>query len=118
MKRAISDPTIPGTGFVEGDSVPGIVGYEMDRFMPDYPAPTTSNQTLLSQSPFYVGVPDYSNSSIYQAPSGAWVFASGTMSWSWGLDDFGHNRADARIQRPTTKIINRFVVAPPSAPPG
>jgi len=57
----------------DGDSVAGIVGYEMDRFMPNYAAPTAISQTLLSKSPFidYAGVADYSNSSIYQAPSKA-----------------------------------------------
>src|SRR2546428_12113544 len=75
-----------GTGFKDGDSVAGIVGYEMDRLMSNYPAPNAISQTLLSNSPFTntSGVADYANSSIYQAPSKAWVFSRGTMSWSWG----------------------------------
>ncbi|PYS01153.1 MAG: hypothetical protein DMG16_13585 [Acidobacteria bacterium] len=48
-----------------------------------------------------------SNSSIYQAPSGAWVFTAGTISWSWGLDYPGV--ADARIQRITANVLNRFL---------
>ncbi len=67
-----------GTGFSDGDVVPGIVGYEADSFMPNYPAPNSTNQTLLSRSPVTdAGVTKYQNSSIYQAPSGAWVFAVG-----------------------------------------
>ena len=25
---------------------------------------------------------------IYQFPSGAWVFNAGTVQWSWALDDY------------------------------
>ena len=106
-----------GTGVNDGDTVPGIVGYEMDRYMPGYPAPNAISWTLLSNSPFIDsgGSPDYSNSSIYQAPSGAWVFATGTMSWSWGLDSFNNAGirtgvpADVRIQQTTANVLNTFL---------
>jgi N,N-dimethylformamidase beta subunit-like protein len=107
-----------GTGFKDGDSVPGIVGYEMDRLFSTFPPPTTTNQTLLSRSPFTndTGQADYANSSIYQAPSGAWVFAAGTIEWSWGLDNsLGHNAADARIQQTTANILNAFLNGAPVA---
>ena len=60
-----------------------LVGFEMDRFMSNFPAPTANSQTLLSNSPFVNtgGAADYANSSLYQAPSRAWVFATGTSSW-------------------------------------
>src|SRR2546430_1146607 len=106
-----------GTGFKDGDVVPGIVGYEMDHFWPDAPAPNSSDRTLLSHSPFTDdgGHADYANSSIYQAPSGAWVFATGTMSWSWGLDNLYHNLADARIQRTTANVLAAFLNGAPTA---
>jgi N,N-dimethylformamidase beta subunit-like protein len=103
-----------GTGFKNGDSVPGIVGYEADRwFSVKYPQPNavSGTYTLLSHSPFMSngGSADYSNSSIYQAPSGAWVFGAGTHSWSWGLDSFdGYNTADPRIRQTTANILDRF----------
>jgi hypothetical protein len=106
-----------GTGFKDGDMVPGIVGYEMDRYMPDVPGPATTNLTLLSHSPFTSngGVVDYANSSIYQAPSGAWVFSTGTMSWSWALDDWGNGSGlvDPRIQQTTANVLNAFVATAP-----
>jgi len=107
-----------GTGFHDGDVVPGILGYEADSFLSNYPPPNSSNQTLLSQSPFTDGgVTRYSNSSIYQAPSGAWVFAAGTMSWSWALDDvpgpLSHLVVDARIQRATANVLNAFLNGAP-----
>ena len=101
--------------------MPGIVGYEMDKFMPGYPAPAAISRTLLSQSPFTDGGgnPDVSNSSLYQAPSGAWVFATGTMAWSWGLDSFNNAGTrtniptDARIQQTTTNLLNGFLFGAP-----
>ncbi|TMF72427.1 MAG: hypothetical protein E6I18_17025, partial [Chloroflexi bacterium] len=104
-----------GTGFKDGDTVPGIVGYEMDRFMSEYPAPPGTNRTLLSHSPFTnaLQLPDYANSSIYQAPSGAWVFGSGTLSWNWGLDDYYHNATDPRIQRTTANLLDAFINGAP-----
>jgi len=103
-----------GTGFKDGDAVHGIVGYEMDRYDTNYPAPNSTNRTLLSSSPFTDtnGVARVSNSSIYQAPSGAWVFASGTFSWSWALDNLS-SLADARIQRTTANLLSAFVFGAP-----
>jgi uncharacterized membrane protein len=103
-----------GTGFKDGDNVPGIVGYEADRSFSQYPPPTavTGSYTLLSHSPFVStsNTSDYANSSIYQAPSGAWVFGAGTISWSWALDNFnGGNVVDPRIQQTTANILNRFL---------
>jgi hypothetical protein len=105
-----------GTAFKDGDSVPGIVGYEMDRFMSNYAAPNAISQTLLSKSPFIndAGVADYSNSSLYQAPSKAWVFATGTMSWSWALDNTWTSvQTDPRIQQMTATILNAFLSGQP-----
>src|SRR5438552_6142608 len=103
-----------GTGFKDGDTVPGIVGYEADRQFGQYPLPNAVNgtYTLLSSSPFpsNASTSDFSNSSIYQAPSGAWVFASGTIGWSYALDNYSlANAVDPRIQQTTANILNRFI---------
>src|SRR5438309_5481367 len=101
-----------GTGCRDGDSVPALVGYEADRWFSQYPQPNavSGTYTLLSNSPF--GSSDHANSSIYQAPSGAWVFASGTMNWSRGLGDF-HSPPDPRIQRTTANLLDAFVHGAP-----
>jgi hypothetical protein len=101
-----------GTGFAEGAEVPGILGYETDRHMPEYPQPAVVEYTMLSRSPVIDtnGQNDYSNSSIYRAPSGAWVFASGTNHWSYGL-----GRPDvenAGIRRATANVLARFLEDP------
>src|SRR5437773_1472528 len=104
-----------GTGFKDGDSLPHMVGYEADRLFGQYPSPNavSGTYTLLSNSPFAIASgTDYSNSSIYQAPSGAWVFATGTFAWSYGLDNFnGYNIVDPRIQQTTANILNGFSAA-------
>ena len=104
------------TDFTDGSSVPGIVGYEWDRFDSNFPPPpaVAGSWTLLGNSPSVtdVGSADSSNSSIYQAQSGAWVFASGTMSWSSGLSASG--LADPRIQQATTNVLNRFITGSPT----
>src|SRR6266568_2354397 len=107
-----------GTSFKDGDTVPGIVGYEADRSFSDYPQPNavSGTYTLLSHSPFRAqdNTPDYANSSIYQASSGAWVFGSGSIYWGWALDDYypdGNqlSTVDVRIQRTMANILDRFV---------
>jgi hypothetical protein len=105
-----------GSGIKDGDSFPQIVGYEADRVVSADPMPTSipGTYTLLSNSP-YTGSngPEHGNSSIYQATSGAWVFASGTMAWGWGLDNYypegDYNRADVRLQITTKTLLDRFV---------
>jgi hypothetical protein len=100
-----------GTGLVDGSSIPGLVGYEADALWTGTPVPNSVAGTyeLLSHSPFddVSGDRRFANSSIYQAPSGAWVFGAGTISWSWGLDHPAVG--DPRIQRTTANLLDRFL---------
>jgi hypothetical protein len=108
-----------GTGFVNGSSVPGIVGYEYDKVWNN--GFTPSGLTVLSNSPV-VGCCEGSghsdsNSSIYTAASGAQVFAAGTIQWSWGLDNYSANYVNAGIQRTTANILNKFISGAPTPSP-
>ena len=103
-----------GTGVANGDVVRGVVGYETDAYDPAAPTPVQrpGSSTLLASSTFvdFSGRQSTANATIYQAPSGAWVFAAGSIGWSLGLDDFGPRAApDARVQRATRNILDRFV---------
>jgi hypothetical protein len=109
-----------GTGFVDGTSIPGIVGYEYDRVYNN--GFTPPGLTVLSNSPVNGccgGYSSFANSTLYTAPSGARVFAAGTMQWSWGLANvMGNTYANAGIQQTTANILNNFIgasVAPTSA---
>ncbi len=74
------------TGLRAGDRIPGLLGYEVDRTTPAAPATTT----VLTRSPFIRtdGATDESNMTIYVTPAGSFVFASGTIDWAFGLDDY------------------------------
>lgn len=101
-----------GTGFSNGDSVPGIVGYEWDNVNNN--GLTPAGLVTLSASPVVdsSNIASTANSSIYQAASGAWVFGAGTVYWVYGCDYNAYNTrnlVDARIQRTTLNILNKFV---------
>ena len=104
-----------GTGLVAGSQVNGIVGYELDRTSIASPLGTQvvgggSTPCLGGRPP--IGV---SQSTLYQAPSGALVFSSGTMGWELGLSpvpaaspDAPH-RADPRLVRLTENLFARML---------
>ncbi|MEQ1530819.1 MAG: N,N-dimethylformamidase beta subunit family domain-containing protein [Methylococcales bacterium] len=109
-----------GTSLTEGSTVPYLIGYEIDNLNPAYPAPpllTPTSQTIIGESPYvnHSGAAYTSQASIYQAPSGAWVFGSGTMSWSWALAREPNSWVipnevyqDANIQKVTQNILDAF----------
>ena len=105
------------TGFVNGSSVPGIVGYEYDAIFNNGFSP--AGLTKLSDSPVdgMNGVSN-ANSTIYTAASGARVFAAGTIEWSHGLDNYGGlTTANAGIQQTTANIFYNFNGGTPPPPP-
>ncbi len=115
----VSDPAhwiFDGTGVISGDSLgTNIVGYEWDDLAAASPSGT---RKLLATNMLGIGFGGASHSvgSYYeQTPefgypggSGAKVFSAGTVQWSWGLDDLGYTRPDARIQRITSNIMMSF----------
>jgi hypothetical protein len=76
------------TGLVNGSALTGLLGYEVDGLLGNAPdglrvLAVSPAQNLKNPSKTVV-----SNMAAYVAPSGAEVFATGSMQWSWGLDDF------------------------------
>jgi hypothetical protein len=96
------------TGAGEGDEIPGLVAGEADRYFPRTALPPYTERILLAHSPYTdtLGRRSHQETSLYRAPSGAWVFASGTFAWSPALDRPGH--VDARIQRATANLLDRI----------
>jgi Abnormal spindle-like microcephaly-assoc'd, ASPM-SPD-2-Hydin len=99
-----------GTGFANGSSIPGIVGYEYDNVFNN--GATPAGLAILGHSPVVDpnGANSYSAATLYTAPSGAHVFAAGTIQWSWGLANTqGNTYMNAGIQKATANILNTFI---------
>mgnify|MGYP003497779169 FL=1 len=80
-----SHPLFSGIPLPPDHRLPGLLGDEIDRAFPDGPA----KLEILAHSPHQRdGQVVYGDMTLYQAPSGAHVFATGTIQWSWGLDDY------------------------------
>ena len=100
------------TGLHRGDRLPGLLGYEVDAIQGWQSPP---NLVRLAHSPYQNdrGETGYSNMTIYTAPSGAIVFATGSIQWSWGLDDFAPsvrgNRVSAAAQQITRNVLDRMI---------
>jgi hypothetical protein len=107
-----------GTGVKDGDVVSRLVGPLADGFQSAYPPPTAASgtYTLLSSSAWGPGPNDLSNASVYQAPSGAWVFAAGSLNWNLALDSYSSTVADVRVQRASANVIERFLAATMTSP--
>ncbi|WP_424212621.1 N,N-dimethylformamidase beta subunit family domain-containing protein [Streptomyces sp. BI20] len=96
------------TGAVEGQELAGLVAGEADRYFPRTALPEHEDRMLLAHSPYQDGDGHrrHQESSLYRAPSGAWVFASGTFAWSPALDRPNH--VDPVIQKATANLLDRI----------
>jgi predicted phage tail protein len=107
------------------NALPGVIGYEFDArasssqglapfagFEP--PGVTTVAHSFVPASDN--GVNSWSDATLYTHPSGATVFAAGTMQWSFGVDDgvpdgfcdCDHNVANDAARRVTKNILDRL----------
>jgi hypothetical protein len=110
-----------GSGIAEGETFPGIVGYEYDQMAPADQRPAGLTMVGRSAVNGFLGQ-DTSASAFYTAESGATVFAAGTIAWAWGLDDYGHEDygafANPKLQRVTANIIERMTLPRTVPAPG
>lgn len=112
----VSDPNhwaFANTGLAAGQQLPGLLGYEVDstnQFSP-------TNIQVACSSPYAwlvsadKSVTFHSHAASYTAPSGATVFAAGSMQWSWGLDDFNVPNTRLLVQNPASQHITRNILA-------
>jgi hypothetical protein len=103
-----------GTGLERGSVLPGLLGYEVDSMQGGGP----THLEVLAASPWQIrgekareGV---AHMTLATAPSGALVFATGSMQWAWGLDDFNApalrpSRSSVAAERITRNLLARFV---------
>jgi uncharacterized repeat protein (TIGR01451 family) len=104
---------LAGTGLTNGATLPGLIGYEADgELAGNSPAGTA----IVMHSPIPVLNPDaqkypFSDMTAYTASSGATVFATGSMQFSWGLDDYGAPQQHASVVNPAAQQLTRNVLA-------
>ena len=96
------------TGLQNGSLLPGLFGYEVDGVG----AHTPLNTFVVAHSPLRDGTRS-SDMTVYMAPSGAVVFATGSMQWSWGLDDYNAPSIRPSVfsfaaQQITRNVLSRF----------
>jgi N,N-dimethylformamidase beta subunit-like protein len=110
-----------GTGLRNGDALRGLLGYGVDASYGGGPATIER----LARSPFVdrdgptekTPQTRYSDMTIYTAASGALVFATGSIQWSWGLDLYNapawHTpRVSEAAQQITRNVLGRMLQGP------
>lgn len=109
-----SHPIFSGVTLPPDGKLRGLLGYEVDRPFHDSP----EGLTILAQSPYEVGGrPNQAAMTLYTWPSGANVFATGSMQWSWGLDDYNapdirSSRLSEAAQQITTNVLALLIRRP------
>ena len=94
-----------------GDRIKNLVGREYDRVgRPDY---TPANLTVLASSPVSDAHGGYgtASSTLYQWPSGAFVFSAGTVYWSRALVEESPT-FDWRAGQISANLLDRFMQRP------
>jgi hypothetical protein len=92
-----------------GDTLPGLLGYEVARMFGHAP----TNTVRLCHSPYLGrgGAKLYSDVTMYQMANGAVVFATGTMQWNWGLSDISPLGSPSSVVNPAAQQITRDVLS-------
>ncbi|HLG98152.1 MAG TPA: N,N-dimethylformamidase beta subunit family domain-containing protein [Bryobacteraceae bacterium] len=112
ITAAPSHWALQGTGLVGGDHLQGLLGYEVDGMLDNDSPPDIS---VIAQTPLSNGGPHpFSEMTSYVAPSGATVFATGSMQWSWGLDDYNapairNVLSNSAAQQITRNVLSKLI---------
>ena len=113
-----------GTGLKNGDSIPGLVGWEFHGEPADLPGLEVVAATQLAPFSRRDSNEGKFAAVVFPGPKGNWVFNAGTIWWSEGLSNPpGHAPAssrlgralgvDERVQRITENFLTRALREPP-----
>jgi hypothetical protein len=109
------DPWLLQTGLTRSDDIPDIVGYEWDTLMPGcFPGRVTP--LLHAELTGEDHRPHPADAVRGLARSGARMFASGSIEFSWALDSYGNHLPSRRIQVLMENIV-RDLTRPASPRP-
>ncbi len=93
---------------VSGIRLPGLLGYEVDRMFGNAPA----NTIRLAHTPYRSGGQRrYGDMTIYTTDQGATVFATGSMQWNWGLDNYNAPEFRPAVMNQDAQTITRNVLS-------
>ena len=92
------------TGLSKGSSLRGVVGYEVDGMSASSPPATR----VVARSSV---IQNDGTATVYHAASGAVVFSSGSMQWSWGLDDYNAPELRTSVLSPAVQQMTRNILA-------
>lgn len=104
-----------GTGLQNGDVLTGVMGYEVDGFYGNQPENIVVLGATPLKHPTNPARDMTSYMTIYTDTAGALVFATGTIQWSFGLDNYVKSFRPERdyesetVQKITSNLLNRFV---------
>lgn len=104
VAAAASDPWLRGTGLAFGDILPGLVGYEWDAIQPGCTAGRVTD-LLHADAEGVDGRAHPADAVRVVARSGARVFSSGSIQFSWALDAYGGHTPDPRVQQLVRNVI-------------
>ena len=89
MNSQVASPLLDGTNLRGGQQYGcNLVGYEWDKVFANGVTPANLQVLSTSHTVSDENVADTGNTSYYIAPSGALVFATGSIYWTWALDDY------------------------------
>jgi hypothetical protein len=88
--EALDHPWMADTGFEAGDTIVGIVGHEWDRLRSEDCRPPGEVTNFFhykeGSSDLWIVNDEDADAVSYQAPSGAHVFSTGTLGYTWRID--------------------------------
>jgi hypothetical protein len=97
-----------GSGVINSTRFTGLLGYETDAIINNGFSPPQLRK--IADSPDTFGG---SQMATYTTPAGAVVFATGSMQWNWGLDNYSfRNLENEAVKQATRNVLARFAVAP------
>ncbi len=118
-----TSPLLDGTGLQPGQQYGcGLVGYEWDRVFANGATPAGLHVLSVSHTVHGNNHSDVSNTTYYIAPSGAMVFATGSIYWARSLDSYrldggkmcaGQNTVIPGMQKLMARVMVALVIDHP-----
>lgn len=100
-----------GTGLGQGDALPLLGGVEYDVVFDNGRSPAGLHVVARLPLVDAYGIPGVAITAHYTAPSGALVFASGTIDWALGVDP-GMDTYDPRVERMSANVLRQALGIP------